>query len=213
MPLQGALITHHHSDHTAGLRALSDHFPEMRSWGPIMESIPGLTDPLDEPCRLNPMDGLTIKVIPTPGHTRGHLSFYAEAQGWLFCGDTLFSGGCGRIFEGNPEQLFSSLQALATLPDSTRVYCAHEYTQSNLRFALTIEPDNQRLIEYAQNVNKCRESNQPTVPSLLGDERAINPFLRCHLPSIREKVSHLMQGSHDQPVDTFAGLRRLKDNF
>ncbi len=195
--LASILITHHHWDHTDGLLPLLEHF-EVPVYGPNNPKIKGISQTLHEGDRFIPA-GLTVEfqVIETPGHTLDHLSFYSPdtAEGMLFCGDTLFSAGCGRMFEGTAPQFFASLRKLAELPATTHVYCTHEYTAANLRFARAAEPDNV-AIEAAQNeVGKLREQHQPSLPSRLERELAINPFLRA------------------KDAEEFAKLRQWKDNF
>ncbi|WP_372628229.1 hydroxyacylglutathione hydrolase, partial [Arsukibacterium sp.] len=146
-----------------------------------------------------------FQVIDLPGHTLGHIGFYSEP--YLFCGDTLFSAGCGRLFEGSPAQLHHSLQKLAALPEDTEVYCTHEYTLANLRFAVTIEPDNQALLCYQQDCLKLRAQNRPTLPTRLATEKQINPFLRCENKALQR------QFQQDNALDLFTRLRAMKDQF
>ncbi len=150
-----------------------------------------------------------VHVIATPGHTQGHVSYYFPHQGWLFCGDILFAMGCGRLFEGTAEQLWRSLQKLKVLPATTQVYCAHEYTQANGRFALSVEPDNAVLKQRMHTVDYLRANHQATVPSTLELEWATNPFLREDSVSIRTHLHRL----EDKPLEVFTELRRLKDRF
>jgi hydroxyacylglutathione hydrolase len=148
-------------------------------------------------------------VIATPGHTSGHIVYYFAEDELLFCGDTLFVMGCGRLFEGSAADLWQSLQKLKVLPAATRVYCAHEYSQNNGRFALTVEPDNLALQEKMSQVNELRSKGLPTVPSTIGEELATNPFLRDHSPSLQARFKDIIHS----PVDLFAKLRTLKDSF
>ncbi len=215
LSLAAILITHHHHDHQGGVADLLAHASPSRArvrvYGPVLESITAVTDPLHggETIRLPEM-ACEFRVLATPGHTLGHLSFFGDAA--LFCGDTLFAGGCGRLFEGTPAQMHDSLMRLAALPDETRVYCAHEYTEANLRFALAVEPDNRRLRDRVDEVAVARAKGQATVPSTLALEKATNPFLRCAFPAVIAAARQHGARS-DRPVDVFAALREWKNNF
>ena len=159
--------------------------------------------------------GLRFQVLDVPGHTAGHIAYFAEEPGespLLFCGDTLFSAGCGRLFEGTPAQMLDSLTRLAGLPDATRVCCAHEYTLSSLRFALAVEPGNADTLAYQARATQLRASHMPTLPSSIGLERAVNPFLRTHLPHVASAVTQ-MDAKAQGPVGVFAALRTWKDQF
>ena len=151
-----------------------------------------------------------MNVIAVPGHTVGHLAYFGHGR--LFCGDTLFTGGCGRIFEGTPAQMFASLAQLASLPEYTLVYCAHEYTEANLRFALSVEPGNANLLRRMEEVKSLRAKRVPTVPSALSLEKMTNPFLRCQEPEIKTAASSRIDNV-DDPVEVFAAIRRMKDAF
>ena len=159
--------------------------------------------------------GLDIAVLDVPGHTAGHIAYFCQPAGespLLFCGDTLFSGGCGRLFEGTPEQMLASLEKLAALPDATRVCCAHEYTLGNLKFALEVDPDNVRLVAYTATCRSLRQQGQPTLPSTIATERQINPFLRSSNPSIQTSVRRFdPQGAQHQGI--FATLRQWKNQY
>ena len=208
--LTAILITHHHADHQGGVARLLAHF-RVEVFGPATESITGLTRPL--------CGGVTIcleslaaefNVIAVPGHTRGHIAYYGS--GCLFCGDTLFTAGCGRLFEGSPVQMHDSLTQLAALPDQTAVYCAHEYTEANLRFALAIEPGNKHLQQRIGDVAAARANGLATVPSTIALEKATNPFLRCSEPEViaaAQKKSAHARGT----VEVFSALREWKNNF
>jgi hydroxyacylglutathione hydrolase len=180
LTLEGILITHHHADHQGGVAELKARWP-VAVYAPGIESITGCTHPLSGGEHLEIL-GTPVDVLAVPGHTLGHLAYYAAGR--LFCGDTLFGAGCGRLFEGTPEQMSASLDRLAALPDDTLVYCAHEYTEMNLRFALAVEPDNPAIRERAARVAALRAANRPSVPSTLGEEKATNPFLRCAEPDV-----------------------------
>ena len=148
-----------------------------------------------------------------PGHTLGHIAYFCEKEAILFCGDTLFSGGCGRLFEGTHEQLQHSLTHLASLPSNTKVYCTHEYTLANLNFALTVEPSNLDLVNYYNQVTQLREQNLATLPSTIGLERSINPFLRCEQPEIIESTECYTDERQPDTLAVFTALRQWKDNF
>jgi hydroxyacylglutathione hydrolase len=205
------LVTHHHADHVGGVAALADRF-HVPVYGPAREDIPGRTTALAEGDEVAlPVLGLRFKVYEVPGHTAGHIAYYGH--GALFCGDTLFSGGCGRLFEGTPAQMLNSLDKLAALPPETRVYCAHEYTAANLKFAAAVEPDNAALREYRGVVTELRARNEPTIPTTLGLESRINPFLRTRLPSVREAAAaHAGQAPADDAA-AFAVVREWKNGF
>ena len=209
--LVAILITHHHQDHQGGIERLLVEWPDAEVYGPARESITGLGQPLvgGERLQIESLD-LEFRVIAVPGHTLGHVAFYT--RGSLFCGDTLFGGGCGRLFEGTPQAMYESLMRLAALPDSTLVYCAHEYTEANLRFALTVEPGNRALRHRAEEVAVLRAKGQSTVPSTLGLEKATNPFLRCEKADVIDAVRAKGIVGND-PVEVFTALRAWKDSF
>jgi len=208
LTLTAILITHHHADHQGGVPELLAEFA-VPVYGPETESITACTVPLSGGEGFELL-GETFRVIDVPGHTAGHIAYVIE--GALFCGDTLFAGGCGRLFEGTPAQMLASLNKLAALPDETLVYCAHEYTQSNLRFALAVEPDNAAIQERVAQVAMRRAKGQATVPSSLREERVTNPFLRLHesavISAAREYGS---QGS--DPLSVFTAIREWKNGF
>lgn len=211
--LTAILVTHHHADHTGGvaeLRAATG----AQVYGPARERIPEPYEPLRGGDHIAVL-GIDFRVIDVPGHTAGHIAYFAdEVSGapLLFCGDTLFSGGCGRIFEGTPAQMLASLDALATLPADTRVCCAHEYTLSNLRFARAVEPGNRALADYQIWCEAQRARGEPTLPSTLGMERAINPFLRSRESEVTQSVRAQAASATDE-VAVFAALREWKNNF
>jgi hydroxyacylglutathione hydrolase len=165
---------------------------------------------LDDGDQIN-WHGLSLDVIHVPGHTRGHIAYHGH--GMLFCGDTLFSAGCGRLFEGTPAQMHDSLQRLAALPDDTLIYCAHEYTLSNLRFAYAVEPDNRAIQQRIGLISKLRQQGLPSLPSRLGDEREFNVFLRCEHDSVKFSAEKYALKCLENPEDTFAVLRSWKDVF
>ena len=216
--LAGILITHHHPDHTGGIGLLTstaDGKCSIPVYGPAAESIKGITHPLADGDRITVV-GTEFQVIATPGHTSGHICYFAEPADHdpiLFSGDTLFAGGCGRLFEGTPKQMWHSLSRLAALPDNTRVYCAHEYTLANLDFARTVEPGNQQLAQRQQQAELLRKQNHATVPSLLAEERKTNPFLRAGHPDVQQSASRYSGHPVGTPEDTFATIRHWKDNF
>jgi hydroxyacylglutathione hydrolase len=206
--LESILITHHHADHQGGVAELVRDW-QPRVFGPAEESITGCTDPLcggEEIVIL----GQKIAVLAVGGHTRGHLAYHAP--GAVFCGDTLFGAGCGRLFEGTPTQMSDSLARLAALPDDTLVYCAHEYTEANLRFALAVEPDNATLRERADWVAALRAKGLSSVPSTLREEKATNPFLRCGEPAvIAAGLAHAAVDA--EKVTIFAAIRGWRNSF
>jgi hydroxyacylglutathione hydrolase len=209
--LAAILVTHHHADHVGGVAALASRHGAA-VFGPAAESIPRVEHRLDHGGKASLGHlGLEFTVIAVPGHTLGHIAY--AGHGALFCGDTLFSGGCGRLFEGTPAQMLESLDRLAALPDPTRVYCAHEYTLSNLRFAATIEPDNQHVRDALAEVQQLRGRDEVTLPSSLGRERLINPFLRSREPLLRAAAEHHAGRPLAEAVEVFAEVRRWKDGF
>lgn len=212
--LQAILITHHHPDHVGGLPSLLRRWP-VPVYGPDAEvaRIPQLTHRLGDGDQVE-MLGTRFSVITVPGHTLGHIAYYAAGRpGILLCGDTLFSAGCGRLFEGTAPQMHASLQKLAALPADTVVYCTHEYTAANLAFARAVEPDNPAVAEHDRRVRGWRDAGRPSLPTTLRLERAINPFLRTAEPGVRA-ASERWAGTRLQTgVEVFAALRRWKDGF
>jgi len=215
LSLAAIVLTHRHDDHTGGISGLLEKF-SVPVFGPRNEKLPteGVTKLVAEGDNVTiPALPMRMKVLDTPGHTIGHIAYYVESQRWLFCGDTLFAGGCGRLFEGTPQHMTESLAKFAALPDSALVYCAHEYTLSNLKFALAVEPDNQALKARMQEDQAKRDKGVPTVPSTMALEKATNPFLRYTEPAIIENLiakGHLTQR---EPVASFAAIREWKNNF
>jgi hydroxyacylglutathione hydrolase len=205
------LLTHHHPDHSGGIQALREAYG-VPGFGPADEPVAGMTRAVSGGDRVDlPELGLGFEVMDIPGHTAGHIAFHGH--GALFCGDTLFSAGCGRVFEGTPAQMLASLDALAALPGDTEVYCGHEYTLANLKFAQAVDPDNAELAQYASRVASLRQADAPSLPSTIRLERRINPFLRCDAPAIAAAAAaHAGQGVQSR-VDVFATIRRWKDSF
>ncbi|MBK9115587.1 MAG: hydroxyacylglutathione hydrolase [Betaproteobacteria bacterium] len=215
LALTAILTTHHHPDHVGGVAALLERYP-VPVFGPGKEKIPGRTHVVGDGTVVPvPGLGLTLTGIDVPGHTAGHIAYFGEVEGvpTLFCGDTLFAGGCGRLFEGTPEQMWASLSTLARLPAATRVYCAHEYTLANLAFALAVEPDNADLRARQSAEAGKRARGEPTVPSTIGIERATNPFLRAALPGVRAAAERRAGRALPADVDAFAELREWKNTF
>ena len=205
------LCTHHHPDHVGGTEDILRHYP-LPVYGPARERIPAITRQLKEGDRVALAElGLELEVFDIPGHTAGHIAYYGA--GLLFCGDTLFSAGCGRLFEGTAEQMHTSLSRLAALPEKTEVYCGHEYTAANLRFALTVEPENPDARAHLEKTQALRTRNIPTLPSTIGLERRINPFLRTAQAAVHEAVCAQVARPLTEETEVFAELRRWKDNF
>jgi hydroxyacylglutathione hydrolase len=208
--LQAILITHHHADHQGGIELLLQHYPAA-VYGPSSESITGRTHPLNGGERIEPGAlGVEFFVLAVPGHTLGHLAYYT--RGILFCGDTLFSGGCGRVFEGSFEQMYTSLMQLSALPETTHVYCAHEYTEANLRFARAVEPHNRALQCRTHEVAALRSTGQATVPSTIADERKYNPFLRCAEKEVIA-AARVLEPLANEGAGVFSVLRQWKNRF
>lgn len=211
LELAAILVTHHHYDHTDGIPALRAH-RDVPVFGPAADTIAGVTEALDADASFEvPGIDVTFQALATPGHTRGQAAYFGG--GMAFTGDTLFSAGCGRLFEGSAGQMWASLGRLRALPPETRVYCGHEYTQSNLRFAAEVEPDNQSIAQRQAWAAKRLAAGQPTLPSTIGDEIEFNPFLRADRDSVRVAAEKNMGESLHDPVAVFAALRTWKDNY
>lgn len=213
LTLSAILVTHHHADHVGGIEAL---LPRLHGdvFGPATERIPHCTRRLSGGQSVD-WNGLRFEVIDVPGHTAGHIAYWAAPQDQtplLFCGDTLFAGGCGRLFEGTPTQMWDSLRRLAALPGSTRVCCAHEYTLANLRFASEVEPENPALQVFLRRCEQLRSNGVPTLPSSIEQEIKINPFMRCEQPQVvASALAHGAAG--DDAAAVFAALREWKNNY
>jgi hydroxyacylglutathione hydrolase len=211
--LTDILVTHHHHDHVGGVQQLKTRHGA-KVHGPATENIPVMDEALVDGQRILVL-GHELEVIDVPGHTRGHIAyFHADTQEpWLLSGDTLFAGGCGRLFEGTAAQMFNSLQRLAALPMNTRVYCTHEYTLSNLRFAQAVEPDNPDIADRLEQIIRLREAKRITLPSDLRTEQATNPFLRSAEPAVASAASRHAGRPLGTAENVFAALRAWKDSF
>jgi hydroxyacylglutathione hydrolase len=208
------LVTHHHGDHTGGVSDLQREWGA-KVYGPAKEKLGFEYQAMSQGSSLS-WHGLNFRTIDVPGHTAGHIAYYAEPDNQtplLFCGDTLFSGGCGRLFEGTAEQMLQSMDKLAALPSKTRVCCAHEYTLSNLKFANAVEPDNLVLKDYISKCQQLRAQNLPTLPAKLGNEMQINPFLRTRKPSVINAVKKMAPPGTDKEAEIFAQLRIWKNEY
>ncbi|WP_203461897.1 hydroxyacylglutathione hydrolase [Enterobacter cloacae] len=205
---EAILLTHHHHDHTGGVPELRARFPHLVVYGPAEAQDKGITQVVEEGENILIREW-EFSVFATPGHTLGHLCFYSKP--YLFCGDTLFSGGCGRLFEGTPAQMYQSLQKINALPDDTVICCAHEYTLGNMKFAASILPEDRAIQDYYQKVKELRAKNQKTLPVILKKERKINLFLRTDDFDLINKINQ--ETKLQQPEQRFAWLRSKKDNF
>ncbi len=210
LSLSAILVTHHHADHIGGVKELAASTDCKRIVGPSYDHdrITSLTELVQNGDQIE-VCGMSAQVFFIPGHTRGHICYFFPEEKTLFCGDTLFSAGCGRMFEGSKEQMWRSLSILRELPDDTRVYCAHEYTLANIRFALSVDPENQDLISYEDLCKKQRAAGNPTIPTTMGLEKKINPFLKADQNLLKGNLG-LMSKS---PEEVFGALRKMKDEF
>lgn len=211
LTLDAILITHRHKDHIGGVDELLQRFP-ISVYGPRSDAIPQVSTHLEHNDQFQ-LGSLVFKVIAVPGHTWEHIAFYLPQQGVLFCGDALFAGGCGRRFDGTAEIMWESLQKLAALPDNTLIYCAHEYTLSNLRFAVAADPDNAALLTRLHQVEQLRAHNQITLPSTILLEKRTNPFLRCQEDGIKVFIESRLALRPGTAAETFGTLRLIKDTW
>ncbi|HJQ75539.1 MAG TPA: hydroxyacylglutathione hydrolase [Gaiellaceae bacterium] len=213
--LASVLATHHHFDHVGGNEDLLAAVPGLRVFGSAGDAprIPGITDRVRDGDAVEAA-GVRGRAVMIPAHTSGHVAYYFPSEAAVFTGDTLFAGGCGRLFEGDAAQMMASLARLAALPPETRVYCGHEYTEKNLRFAATLEPGNAALTEKLARVQQLRREGKATVPSTIAEEQATNPFLRIDSPELRASVARQVPGvALEDPVAVFAAVRGLKDRY
>jgi len=218
LALVAILATHHHPDHVGGIAELVA-MTRVPVFGPKGEPIPALTHPVGQGDKVeipelkaaSTAQAPSFDVLDIPGHTRAHVAYYGLES--LFCGDTLFACGCGRVFEGTAEQMLSSLSKLAALPDETRVYCGHEYTLANIKFARAVDPGNRELAAREERATRLRAAGRPTLPSSLGEERATNPFLRCAEPVVVESANKYLGARVADPVRVFAAIREWKNRF
>ena len=211
LTLAAILATHHHADHVGGVAALlSRHKAPV--YGPRGEPIPTLSHPVGDGDEVRIAElGLQFSVLGIPGHTRAHIAYYGAKS--VFCGDTLFACGCGKLFEGTPEQMVASLAKLAALPDETLVYCGHEYTLANIAFATAVEPGNSELAAYAASDSEKRRNDRPTLPSTIGREKKTNPFLRCLQPAVIESANKYLGARAASPLQVFSAIRDWKNQF
>jgi len=229
LTLAGILVTHHHPDHTAGIEGLLKTFNHrtVPVYGPDGGSVPSVTHPLHEGDSIDLENGLMLKIFEVPGHTLDHIAYFYDPQSQssskqstdkaatpaLFCGDTLFAAGCGRLFEGTPSQMHHSLSKYMAFPDDTLVYCAHEYTLANLAFAVAVEPNNNVLSNRVTQEKAKREQHQSTIPTNIGLEKATNPFLRCHIPAVIKSAEQQEGKPLNSDEAVFGAVRKWKDGF
>jgi hydroxyacylglutathione hydrolase len=208
LTLNNILLTHHHDDHAGGVTELLRHFPKTHVYGPADPRIPFVNRLVRDEDIVH-INNLAFRVLSTPGHTSSHICYQEPSKGWLFCGDTLFSGGCGRVFDGTIEQLHHSIMLLKNLPKDTKVYCGHEYTLQNLRFAASVEPENHTIQSYIAHL---QEKEGCSLPSTIALEKKINPFMRTHLPAVQEFACEQGLQSHNS-LAIFELLREKKNMF
>ena len=209
--LEGILITHHHYDHTNGIEEILK-YKKVDVYGP-KNNVNSITKRVKQNDVFN-LVGLKFEVIETPGHTLDHIAFYClkDEKSILFCGDTLFSGGCGRVFEGTYSQMYESLKKLSKLPEDTQIFCGHEYTSSNLQFACAVEPNNQFIKEYNEEIIEKTKNGEPSLPSSLKIEHMINPFIRCNEENLIDNINKKF-GEVSSEIEIFSTLRKWKDDF
>lgn len=214
LQLSAILITHHHHDHTGGNTELLQSF-DVPVYGPHNESIATVSHPLREGDQVNLEEmSLNLMIIDTPGHTRGHIAYYGSNPfNMVFCGDTLFACGCGRVFEGTAQQMYQSLQKLSQLPGDTLIFCSHEYTLGNIQFAKVVDPKNSQLIDFEIAARELRNRNVPTIPTTLTLERKINPFIRCEQQEVINSAQNYSGKLLPDPVAVFTALRAWKNHF
>ncbi|GGA82062.1 hydroxyacylglutathione hydrolase [Neiella marina] len=212
LTLVSVLITHHHRDHTGGIVQLKSQFPQLTVIGPNNPAIAAVDQTVNQGdvIAIEPLQ-LSFEVMSIPGHTLDHIAYFGH--GAVFCGDTLFHAGCGRLFEGTPQQMLASLKKLATLPDATRVYCTHEYTEANLRFANAVEPNNPLLKEVSDTVAQMRAIDLPSLPTSIAEQKRVNPFLRCTESPLAQSVANWANQQLADELSTFTHLRQWKDQF
>ncbi len=208
LELNAILITHHHNDHIGGISELLRQYPSINIVGPESEAIPSLTHKVKDGDSID-LFGYMFTVMDLKGHTSGHIGYFGNEK--LFCGDVLFSAGCGRIFEGTMNDMYESLNKIAQLPENTAIYCAHEYTASNIAFALAVDPENKDLLEYRENVNHLRAHKKPTLPTTVALEKKINPFLRVKEKEIIKSVTN--RTIETDGLSVFTALREWKNGF
>ena len=212
--LQAIWNTHHHWDHVGGNRDLLLSKPSLKVYGYAADRarIPGITNPVDDGEEFD-FEGIRVRIIFIPAHTSGHIAYHLPTHRVVFTGDTLFAGGCGRLFEGDASTMVASLRRLTALPGDTKIFCGHEYTEKNLRFALTLEPGNAELVAKHAKVRAQSERREPTVRTTVAEELATNPFLRCESAALRASIGKQFPEAVDDPVAVFARVRQLKDAF
>lgn len=210
--LVAILVTHHHFDHTGGITKLIETLGDMPVYGGTDSPCSDINHPLQNKDTINVL-GQDFQFLTIPGHTLDHVAYHDAQNQHLFCGDTLFLGGCGRVFEGTMPQMHASLQTLMSLPSNTLAYPTHEYSLANLAFAKAVEPDNQDIQQAIEQAKKLRQAGTPTLPTQLATEALINPFVRCHMPSVIIAAQQRAESQLDSQADVFATLREWKNNF